>query len=368
MLRKRLSTMHKVAVLPGDGIGPEVVREAVKVLRVVSEKYDIPMEFEEFPVGGAAILKCGEPLPSNTLNACLEYKMVLFGAVGGPEWDALPGDKRPEAALLALRKTLGLYANLRPIMFFPALNGASPLREDIVGRDLDILILRELTGGIYFGRPKERIKTSDGVKAIDTMEYTENEIRRIAVKAFDAARLRRKLVTSVDKANVLENSRLWREVVEQVSQDYPDVQLKHMLVDSCAMQLISRPEAFDVILTGNMFGDILSDEAAMLTGSIGMLPSASFGDREMALYEPVHGSAPDIAGKSLANPMAAVLSSAMMLRYNFGRDDAAKKVELAVNKVLEQGYGTPDICKNPKKISKTGEIGDLICKEIKVNI
>ncbi len=332
----------KIAVLPGDGIGPEIVSQAVRVLDRIAERYGVSFETAHALVGGAAYDATGHPLPPETLEVCKRSDAVLFGAVGGPKWDNLPPALRPEAgALLPLRKELGLYANLRPALLFPALAEASPLKPQVLGEGLDILVVRELTGGIYFGQPKER--RDEGRTAVDTCLYTEAEVERIAHVAFRAARQRRNKVTSVDKANVLETSRLWREVVTRVAQQYPDVELQHMLVDNAAMQLIRNPRQFDVILTENMFGDILSDEAAMLTGSLGMLPSASLGEGTFGLYEPVHGSAPDIAGQGVANPLATILSVAMMLRHSFGMDEAASDIEKAVDAALREGYRTPDI-------------------------
>ena len=335
--------MHKrIAVLPGDGIGPEIVSQAIRVLHRIADRYDVSFEMEHALVGGVAYDTTGHPLPPETLELCQRCDAVLFGAVGGPKWDSLPPTLRPEAgALLPLRKGLGLYANLRPALLFPALAEASPLRPQVLGEGLAILVVRELTGGIYFGQPKER--RDGGHTAVDTCIYTEAEVERIAHVAFRAARERRKKVVSVDKANVLETSRLWREVVTRVAQQYPDVELQHMLVDNAAMQLIRNPRQFDVILTENMFGDILSDEAAMLTGSLGMLPSASLGEGTFGLYEPVHGSAPDIAGQGIANPLATILSTAMMLRYSFGMNEAASDIEKAVDAALREGYRTPDI-------------------------
>ncbi len=332
----------KIAVLPGDGIGPEIVSQAVRVLDRIAERYGVSFETAHALVGGAAYDATGHPLPPETLEVCKRSDAVLFGAVGGPKWDNLPPALRPEAgALLPLRKELGLYANLRPALLFPALAEASPLKPQVLGEGLDILVVRELTGGIYFGQPKER--RDEGRTAVDTCLYTEAEVERIAHVAFRAARQRRNKVTSVDKANVLETSRLWREVVTRVAQQYPDVELQHMLVDNAAMQLIRNPRQFDVILTENMFGDILSDEAAMLTGSLGMLPSASLGEGTFGLYEPVHGSAPDIAGQGVANPLATILSVAMMLRHSFGMNEAASDIEKAVDAALREGYRTPDI-------------------------
>jgi len=350
---------YHIAVLPGDGIGPEIISQARRVLDRVAQKYGVQFDCEEALVGGAAYDATGHPLPPDTLALCKRADAVLFGAVGGPQWDHLPPSLRPEAgALLPLRKELGLYANLRPALLFPALTDASPLKRDVLGEGLDILVVRELTGGIYFGQPKER--RDDGRTAVDTAVYTEAEVERIAHVAFRAAQGRRKKVASVDKANVLETSRLWREVVTRVAQEYPDVEVQHVLVDNAAMQLIRNPRQFDVILTENMFGDILSDEAAMLTGSLGMLPSASLGEGTFGLYEPVHGSAPDIAGQGIANPLATILSVAMMLRHSFSMEDAAREVESAVDAALRAGYRTPDIWQEGCQKVGTIEMTDAV--------
>jgi len=330
----------KIAVLPGDGIGPEIVAQAVKVLKALALK---GLELEEALVGGAGFDAAGDPLPAPTLALARTADAILFGSVGGPRYDQLPRAKRPEQALLRLRKELGLFANLRPATIYPELAGASTLKPEVVA-GLDLLILRELTGDIYFGQPRGIRAREDGEReGFDTMRYSESEIRRIAHAGFSAARKRRRKLCSVDKANVLETSQLWREVVTAVGKDYPDVELSHMYVDNAAMQLLRQPKQFDVIVTGNMFGDILSDEASMLTGSIGMLPSASLDERGKGLYEPIHGSAPDIAGKDVANPLATILSAAMMLRYSLNRDDAAQRIEGAVRKVLAKGLRTADI-------------------------
>ncbi len=330
---------HQVAVLAGDGIGPEIMTVACAVLHRVGRAFDLDLVFTEAPFGGAAIDLTGDPLPPETLALCRQSSAVFMGAVGGPQWDQ--GPKRPEQGLLGLRKNLGLYANLRPAKVRPQLIGASSLRPEIVG-GVDLLVVRELTGGIYFGQP-QGITTVDGERqGFNTMIYTESEIRRIAQVAFQAAMLRRKHVVSVDKANVLAVSRLWREIVIEVAADFPEVNLQHLYVDNAAMQLIRWPQQFDVILTGNLFGDILSDQAAMLTGSIGMLPSASLGDGP-GVFEPVHGSAPDIAGKDLANPLAQVLSGAMLLEYALGQTQAARIIEQAVDRVLDLGFRTGDI-------------------------
>ncbi|MBI1987672.1 MAG: 3-isopropylmalate dehydrogenase [Nitrospinae bacterium] len=353
---------YPVAVLPGDGIGHEVVREAVEVLEAVGERFGLKWEFHEASVGGQAIDQMGIPLPSETLELCERSEAVLLGAVGGPKWDQLDYDIRPERALLGLRKELGLYANLRPVQLSSPLADASPLKREII-EGLDLVVVRELTGGIYYGQPKgiELLGTEE--RGINTLIYTTSEIERVARLAFQLAAKRRKKLTSVDKANILESSVLWRKVVIRVAQEFPQVELAHMLVDNCAMQLIRDPRQFDVILAGNMFGDILSDEAAMLTGSIGMLPSASLGGR-VGLYEPVHGSAPDIAGQDLANPIATILSGAMMLRYSFNQESAAEAIERSVLRVLEAGYRTSDIYEEGKRRVGTAEMGDLIVREI----
>lgn len=355
---------YKIAVLPGDGIGPEVVRQAVKVLDKVAEKYKFSVEYYYADIGGIAIDKTGEPLPKTTLSVCKSSDAVLMGAVGGYKWDNLPGDIRPEAGLLGIRAGLGLFANYRPAVIYKPLRDASPLKDRITENGLDILILRELTGGIYFG-DKKRIVTEDGEPAAyDTMIYRKSEVERIARLAFEAARQRNKKVTSIDKANVLEVSRFWREIVINVSKEYPDVALNHLYVDNAAMQLVIHPEQFDVIVTGNMFGDILSDEASMITGSIGMLPSASLGAESLGLYEPVHGSAPDIAGKDKANPLAVILSAAMMLKYSFKLKEASEAIENAVVKVLEDGLMTGDIATENAVVIGCEQMGDEVVKRL----
>ena len=345
----------KIAVLPGDGIGPEIVAQAVRVL----QKLELPVELETAPVGGAGYEAAGDPLPPDTLKIARQADAVLFGAVGDLRYDQLERSKRPEQAILGLRKALGLFANLRPARVHPELAGASALRPEVVS-GLDILIVRELTGDIYFGEPKG-IRKVDGVReGFDTMRYSEPEIRRIARVALDAARKRAKRVCSVDKANVLETSQLWREIVSQESKNYPEIELTHMYVDNCAMQLVRNPKQFDVIVTGNMFGDILSDEASMLTGSIGMLPSASLNERGKGLYEPIHGSAPDIAGKGVANPLATILSVALMLRHSLGQPAAADRIERAVSTVLQSGLRTADIHTEGTRRVGTQEMGDAV--------
>jgi 3-isopropylmalate dehydrogenase len=345
----------KVAVLPGDGIGPEIVAQATRVMR----KLGVALELQEAPVGGAAYKAAGDPLPAATLALARQADAILFGAVGDPRYDALERAKRPEQAILGLRKELGLFANLRPAQVHRELAAASALKAEVVA-GLDILIVRELTGDIYFGQPRG-IRELGGVReGFDTMRYSEPEIRRIARVAFEAARKRSKRVCSVDKANVLETSQLWREVMTRESRDFADVELTHMYVDNCAMQLVRAPKQFDVIVTGNLFGDILSDEASMLTGSIGMLPSASLDERGKGLYEPIHGSAPDIAGKGVANPLAAILSAAMMLRYSLGAPEAALRIESAVARVLQSGLRTADIHTPGTRKAGTQEMGDAV--------
>ncbi|MFN3683168.1 MAG: 3-isopropylmalate dehydrogenase [Fimbriimonadaceae bacterium] len=351
-----------VTVLPGDGIGPEVVEQAERVLRRVAPD----VELVRRPIGGAALDEVGSPLPESTLAACRESDAVLLGAVGGPKWDNVqPVQLRPEiGGLLALRKGLGLSANIRPAKTYPALLAASPLKGD--AGLVDLVVVRELTGGIYFGQPRER--REQGRVAVDTCVYSVEEIESVARVAFRMARHRRCLVTSVDKANVLETSRLWRETVERVAEEFPDVRLEHMLVDNCAMQLVRNPRRFDVIVTENLFGDVLSDEAAMLTGSLGMLPSASLrpngGENPFGLYEPAHGSAPDIAGQNLANPIATILSAAMLLRLSLGRAEAADSIEEAVGRVLERGVRTRDLAADGEPYVGTAEMGDAVLREI----
>ena len=345
----------KIAVLPGDGIGPEIIAQARRVL----DKLSLRLDFSEAPVGGAAYERHGDPLPEKTLSVAKDADAVLFGAVGDPRYDKLERAKRPEQAILGLRKELGLFANLRPARVHPELAASSTLRPEVVS-GLDILIIRELTGDIYFGQPKG-IRTKGAEReGFDTMLYAESEIRRIARVAFEAARKRNRRVCSVDKANVLETSQLWREVLTEESKTYGDVELTHMYVDNCAMQLVRNPKQFDVIVTGNMFGDILSDEASMLTGSIGMLPSASLDSRGKGLYEPIHGTAPDIAGKGLANPLATILSAAMMLRYSLAQPQAAERVEKAVTKVLQAGLRTADIYTPGTRKVGSAEMGDAV--------
>jgi len=357
--------MKKIAVLPGDGIGPEVMREALKVLDAVRTKYDFAFAHQEADVGGCAIDRHGEALPPDTLALCDQSDAILFGSVGGPQWESLPPAEQPErASLLPLRKHFSLFCNLRPARVFKALAAASPLKPEIVKDGFDIMCVRELTGGIYFGTPKGREGQGPDEKAFDTMVYTRAEIERIARTAFDIARLRRKKVTSIDKANVLTVMVLWREVVKEVAQDYPDVALDHLYIDNATMQLLVDPQRFDVLLCGNMFGDIISDECAMLTGSMGLLPSASLNENQFGLYEPAGGSAPDIAGKGVANPVAQILSAAMMLKYSFGREDAAQAIEKAVAATLASGLLTADIAPDKAKAVGTTEMGEAIVRRI----
>ena len=358
---------YKIALIPGDGIGPEIVAEARKVLDKVCEKYSHKFSYTEVLLGGASIDAHGVPLTEEAIAQAKASDAVLMGSIGGDAktspWYKLEPSRRPEAGLLAIRKALNLFANLRPAYLYNELRDACPLRDEIIGDGFDMIIVRELTGGLYFGARKTT--EENGVRtAVDTLSYNENEIRRIAIKAFEIARKRRNKVTSVDKANVLDSSRLWRSVVEDVAKDYPDVTLEHMLVDNCAMQLVRDPKQFDVILTENMFGDILSDEASMVTGSIGMLSSASLNETKLGLYEPSHGSAPDIAGQNKANPIATILSAAMMLRYSLDLDREADAVEAAVQKVLTDGFRTGDIMSDGCKLVGTKEMGDLIADAI----
>jgi len=350
-----------IAVLPGDGIGPEVMAEAIKVLEIIEKKYDLQLEKTFADVGGVAIDNHGKALPQSTIDACKAADAVLFGSVGGPKWESLPPDEQPErGALLPIRKIFNLYANLRPAIIFKQLAQSSPLKNEIIGEAFDILVVRELTGGIYFGQPKGR----EGDRAFDTLVYTKAEIERIAHVAFKAAQIRGKKVTSIDKANVLASMVLWREVVVEVSKQYPDVELSHLYVDNAAMQLVKNPRQFDILLCGNMFGDILSDQASMITGSLGMLPSASLSEGNFGLYEPSGGSAPDIAGQGIANPIAQILSAAMMLKYSFGLDQAYEDIFSAIDGVLEKGYRTGDIMSPGCTLVNTREMGDLIVQEL----
>ena len=354
---------YNIAVIPGDGIGPEVIESTVKVLNAVGEKFGNRFDYEYLMAGGCAIDKFGTPLPDETLEACRKSDSVLLGAVGGPKWDDPTAKVRPEQALLGLRGALGLFCNLRPAVLYAPLKDASPLKESIIANGIDVLVVRELTGGIYFG---ERGQCDDnGVPAAyDTEKYNENEVRRIAKIGFESAMKRNKKVTSVDKANILESSRLWRRIVEEVAKDYPEVELNHLYIDNAAMQMVKDPTQFDVIVTSNIFGDILSDEASMVTGSIGMLPSASLGEASFGMYEPIHGSAPDIAGKGIANPLATILSGGMMLKYSFGLNDESDLIEKAVLSVLEDGYRTGDIMSEGMKLVGTEEITKLVLNKI----
>ena len=354
---------YNIAVIPGDGIGPEVVDETIKVLNAVGEKFGHRFDYEYLLAGGCAIDKFGTPLPEETLEACKKSDSVLLGAVGGPKWDDPTAKVRPEQALLGLRGGLGLYCNLRPALLYAPLKDASPLKDSIIGDGIDIQVVRELTGGIYFG---DRGTCDDnGIPAAyDTEKYNEEEVRRIAKIGFDAAMKRRKKVTSVDKANILESSRLWRRIINEVAKDYPEVEVNHLYIDNASMQMVRDPRQFDVIITSNMFGDILSDEASMVTGSIGMLPSASLGENSFGMYEPIHGSAPDIAGKGIANPLATILSGGMMLRYSFGLDDEADLIEKAVVSVLEDGYRTGDIMSEGMKLVGTEEMTKAVLAKI----
>ena len=364
---------YKIAFIPGDGIGPEVANAAGRVLSVIGEISGDQYQYEELLAGGIAIDVTGNPLPKSTVASCKSSDAILLGAVGGEKWDTLPGDQRPERALLGLRQELGLFANIRPAVLYEPLASASPLHPNIVAKGIDIYFLRELTGGLYFG-DRGRRQTSFGEEAYDTERYNETEVRRIARMAFDIAMTRKKHVTSVDKANVMESSRLWREVVVALSKDYPDVTLEHIYVDNASMQLIKRPSDFDVVVTSNMFGDILSDEAAMITGSIGMLPSASLGVKgSPGMYEPIHGSAPDIAGQDKANPLATILSVAMMLDLSFDKKSDADLIQRAVVDVLSKGYRTLDIMpadgnkkEQPFKVLGTSKMTDQVIKQIKI--
>ncbi|MBQ9581032.1 MAG: 3-isopropylmalate dehydrogenase [Synergistaceae bacterium] len=347
-----------IAVIRGDGIGPEIVGEALNILNIIAEKFNLKFNYQDVYMGGCAIDKFGEPLPDVSVKACLNSDAVLLGAVGGPKWDLQPPENRPEKGLLKLRNALGVYANIRPAKMFNALKSACPLRDDIANKGIDFIVIRELTGGIYFG---EHFINEDKDFARDVMTYSKLEIERIAKIAFETARIRNKKVTSVDKANVLATSRIWREIVNNIAKDYSDIELNHMYVDNASMQIVKDPSQFDVILTENMFGDILSDEASQITGSIGLIPSASLGaDNTPWLYEPIHGSAPDIAGQNKANPIGTILAAAMMLRYSFKLEDAARAIEQAVNKILDEGWRTGDIfdAKNDDKNKLLG------CKEI----
>jgi 3-isopropylmalate dehydrogenase len=354
---------YKITVLPGDGIGPDIVSEALEVLKVIGQKYGHNFNLTEADLGGIAIDKHGVPLPQTTIDTCKSSDAVLLGAVGGPKWDTVAGNMRPEAGLLGIRAALGLYANLRPAIIYGALKEASPLKSEIISSGIDIMVIRELTGGIYFGK-RGRLETEGGETAFDTEMYSRAEIERIARVGFETAMKRGKKLMSVDKANVLESSRLWRKVVEEVAKEYPEVSLSHMYVDNAAMQLVRNPAQFDVVLTSNLFGDILSDEASMITGSIGMLPSASLGATKLGLYEPIHGSAPDIAGQNIANPIATILSLAMLLRHSLNLAEEADAIEKAVVNVLDKGYRTSDIASVGTTVVGTKEMGRVIRKEL----
>ena len=358
----------KIAVIKGDGIGPEVVTQAMRVLDAIAEKYGHTFQYEQILMGGCSIDAHGVPLTDEAIAVAKAADAVLLGSIGGntttSPWYKLPPNLRPEAGLLKIRKELNLFANLRPAVLYPELKGACPLKEEISDRGFDMMIMRELTGGLYFGERKT-VEENGVLKAYDELTYDENEIRRIAIRGFDIAMKRRKKVTSVDKANVLDSSRLWRKVVEEVAKDYPEVTLEHMLVDNCAMQLVKDPAQFDVILTENMFGDILSDEASMVTGSIGMLASASLNETKFGMYEPSGGSAPDIAGQNKANPIATILSAAMMLRFSFDMDKEADSIEAAIKQVLQENYRTCDIMDDGMTLVSCSEMGDLICQRLK---
>lgn len=353
----------RITALPGDGIGPEIVAEAIKVLDRICKKYDHKFEYTYVDIGGCSIDKYGVPITDEGMEKCKNADSVLLGAVGGPKWDSCPASIRPEKALLAVRKELGLFANLRPTKLFPQLAGASPLKQEIVGNGIDLLIVRELTGGVYFGERKTE-EVNGELVATDIMPYSESEIERIGRVGFETAMKRNRRLASVDKANVLDTSRLWRKVMHRLSEEYPEVEYSDILVDNTAMQLIKNPTQFDVLVTENMFGDILSDEASMLTGSIGMMPSASLSSGTLGMYEPIHGSAPDIAGRNLANPLGTILSAAMMLRYSFDMAKEADEIEAAVNKALDEGYRTGDIMGEGKKQVSCSEMGDIVANLI----
>ncbi|MFL0197053.1 3-isopropylmalate dehydrogenase [Clostridium sp. WILCCON 0269] len=353
----------KIAIIPGDGVGREIIVQGKKVLKAVADKYKFDFQYEEVLLGGSAVDEKGTPLPDDTVEVCKNSDAVLLGAVGGPKWDKLPGNLRPEAGLLGIRKALGVFANLRPAILFSELKSASNLKPEVLGEGLNIMIVRELTGGAYFGE-KNRVNIEGGQKAWDTISYFSFEIDRIARKSFEIARKRDKKLTLIDKANVLESSKLWREVVGEIAKEYKDIELNYMYVDNAAMQLIKNPKQFDVILTENMFGDILSDEASMLTGSLGMLPSASVREDSFGLYEPIHGSAPDIAGQDKANPIGTLMSVAMMLKYSFNMEAPSQNIENSISKVLKEGYRTLDIATEGSKIVGTEEMGDLVVKNL----
>ena len=356
---------YRIAVIKGDGIGPEIVSEAMLTLESVGKKFGHMFDFQEVLAGGCSIDANGIPLTQETIDICKAADSVLLGAVGGPKWDHVESAKRPEKALLGLRESLGLFANIRPAMMYKALADACPIKPEIIGEGFDIVVCRELTGDVYFGNHYRKESDRDwGEMGCDDMNYSVYEVERIARRAFEMAKVRSKKVTSVDKANVLETSRLWRETVTRVAEEYPDITLNHMYVDNAAMQLVRNPGQFDVIVTGNLFGDILSDEASMITGSIGMLPSASIGETGRGMYEPIHGSAPDIAGKGIANPIATILSCAMMLRYSFGLSAEADAIESAVEKTLNAGHRTADIARTDEKVLSTSEMGAMIRSQL----
>ncbi len=351
----------QIAVIRGDGIGPEIVEQALRVMDAVAEKYGHTFRYVEADMGGVAIDRWGEALPAAELEKCMTSDSVLLGAVGGPKWDGMPGDKRPEKGLLALRSAMGLYSNNRPARLWPQLAAASPLKPEIVAKGIDFIVVRELIGGVYFG--EHRTEEADGeLKATDVMSYAEHEIERIGRIAFETAGKRRKKVTSIDKANVLDTSRLWRKVMHRLAQEYPEIQYSDMLVDNAAMQIAKDPSQFDVIVTENMFGDILSDEASMITGSIGMIPSSSLGEGSRGLYEPIHGSAPDIAGQDKANPIGTILSAAMMLKYSFDLDEEAEAIEAAVNRALDEGLRTADMMAEGCTLVSCSQMGDAVLK------
>ena len=353
----------QIAVIRGDGIGPEIVEQALRVMDAVAEKYGHTFRYVEADMGGVAIDRWREALPAAELEKCMTSDSVLLGAVGGPKWDGMPGDKRPEKGLLALRSAMGLYSNNRPARLWPQLAAASPLKPEIVAKGIDFIVVRELIGGVYFG--EHRTEEADGeLKATDVMSYAEHEIERIGRIAFETAGKRRKKVTSIDKANVLDTSRLWRKVMHRLAQEYPEIQYSDMLVDNAAMQIAKDPSQFDVVVTENMFGDILSDEASMITGSIGMIPSSSLGEGSRGLYEPIHGSAPDIAGQNKANPIGTILAAAMMLKYSFDMDEEAEAVEAAVSRVLDQGLRTGDMMAEGCTLVSCSEMGDAILKAL----
>ena len=353
----------QIAVIRGDGIGPEIVEQALRVMDAVAEKYGHTFRYVEADMGGVAIDRWGEALPAAELEKCMTSDSVLLGAVGGPKWDGMPGDKRPEKGLLALRSAMGLYSNNRQARLWPQLAAASPLKPEIVAKGIDFIVVRELIGGVYFG--EHRTEEADGeLKATDVMSYAEHEIERIGRIAFETAGKRRKKVTSIDKANVLDTSRLWRKVMHRLAQEYPEIQYSDMLVDNAAMQIAKDPSQFDVVVTENMFGDILSDEASMITGSIGMIPSSSLGEGSRGLYEPIHGSAPDIAGQNKANPIGTILAAAMMLKYSFDMDEEAEAVEEAVSRVLDQGLRTGDMMAEGCTLVSCSEMGDAILKAL----